>query len=348
MSSHLQRVTRALLALGLLLLAPLAESATMLSLAPARIGERFPHFQATGCDGTALDTSTIAGPFAVYFWATWFPPAEDLLPRLQRVHEHFGDELTILGITLDAGDAEADVMACLAERGIAFPVVHDTQRVLGDHFKVDSLPALFLVDGDQRVVSLETGIREVEQSALWRTWRVPDLPNGALGMATEAGSPAAIGGTPLPARVTLVGEGNPKVGDRFPDFRLTCLDGREVATASFFGKPFLVCFWASWSPPSRQLLQDLQRLHQQHSDELLLLAIALDSPGTAGNLPMLIEEYAVTFPVAYAGPGVLMQQFGIRRLPDLLYADANHRVVARSSGLSEGHPVLQAFPLADG
>ena len=64
-----------------------------------------------------------------------------------------------------------------------------------------------------------------------------------------------------------------------PDFRLRGLDGQEYSLAAFAGRPVVICFWATWAPPSRATIGELSR----NRDALTaagasVLTLAIDAP----------------------------------------------------------------------
>jgi thiol-disulfide isomerase/thioredoxin len=63
------------------------------------------------------------------------------------------------------------------------------------------------------------------------------------------------------------------LGYRAPDFTLPDLSGQSVSLSSLRGKPVLLNFWASWCPPCRQEIPELQEFHQIYSDQIVLLGV---------------------------------------------------------------------------
>ena len=78
----------------------------------------------------------------------------------------------------------------------------------------------------------------------------------------------------------------PWTGARFPDFALPGLDGTLHDSARHAGHPLLVNFWATWCPPCRAEMADLETLHRKLGPRgLRLLAISVD------NDVNLVREY---------------------------------------------------------
>lgn len=78
----------------------------------------------------------------------------------------------------------------------------------------------------------------------------------------------------------------PWSGARFPAFALPGLDGTLHDSARYAGRPLLVNFWATWCPPCRAEMADLETLHKRLGPRgLELLAVSVDADAN------LVREY---------------------------------------------------------
>ncbi len=81
---------------------------------------------------------------------------------------------------------------------------------------------------------------------------------------TPAAGPAAVALTVAPGGGTS-GQSLARPGYLAPDFTLTALDGSQVQLSSFRGKqPVWVNFWATWCPPCRAEMPEMQKLYPQY------------------------------------------------------------------------------------
>lgn len=78
-----------------------------------------------------------------------------------------------------------------------------------------------------------------------------------------------------------------------PDFTLTDLDGQRVSLSSFRGKPVLLNFWASWCPPCRKEMPELQKFHERYGDQITLIGV------NWGENARTVKEFLESFGVRY-------------------------------------------------
>jgi len=66
-------------------------------------------------------------------------------------------------------------------------------------------------------------------------------------------------------------------GDQFPRFVLADIDGRTHDSRSYEGRPLLLNVWATWCPPCRNEMADLNFLQQALAPKgMVLLTISID------------------------------------------------------------------------
>lgn len=81
-----------------------------------------------------------------------------------------------------------------------------------------------------------------------------------LAMAAIIGSLAVQGCIP-PAPPPM------EVGHPAPDFTLTDLEGNTVTLSDFRGKVVFINFWASWCPPCRAEMPEIEAVYQEYKDK---------------------------------------------------------------------------------
>lgn len=108
------------------------------------------------CLGGGRDTTLadISGPAVIQLWASWCVSCPDELPLFQRLDDEHGTraggELTVLGI--DWQDTQpGKALALLEHTDTSMPQLADPGGDLADHYRLNALPAILLVDGDGEV-----------------------------------------------------------------------------------------------------------------------------------------------------------------------------------------------------
>ncbi len=59
----------------------------------------------------------------------------------------------------------------------------------------------------------------------------------------------------------------PEVGRLAPDFTLADLEGNQVTLSDFRGKTVFINFWATWCPPCRAEMPEIEAIHQEYKDK---------------------------------------------------------------------------------
>lgn len=109
------------------------------------------------------------------------------------------------------------------------------------------------------------------------------------------------------------------------DFSLETLEGELLSLSEFKGKKVFLNFWATWCPPCRAEMPDIQKFSE--NEDIVVLAINLthteDSLTTVDNF---IQDRAFTFPVLIDRNGEVAEQFRVQAYPATYMIDSNGRI----------------------
>ncbi len=112
------------------------------------------------------------------------------------------------------------------------------------------------------------------------------------GTAPDKGKPA---GQDTKTTKPAAPKAPPKVGDVAPDFALNDMEGKPLALKDLRGKVVLLDFWATWCPPCRAVMPELQKMHEELGDRGLVV-LGMNSWEGRGKLaPADADAQAIKF-----------------------------------------------------
>ncbi|MDQ4076232.1 MAG: TlpA family protein disulfide reductase [Chloroflexota bacterium] len=120
-----------------------------------------------------------------------------------------------------------------------------------------------------------------------------------------------------------VEEGEVRVGEPAPTFRLPTMDGRVLDLEEMEGKAVIVNFWATWCGPCRVEMPELQAAYERfHDHGLEIIGVEVASSGNAEQSAEFLQEVGVSFPT-YRDENNLMEDQYIKRpaLPTTVFID---------------------------
>jgi len=113
-----------------------------------------------------------------------------------------------------------------------------------------------------------------------------------------------------------------------PEFTLKDLSGKTWTFAELRGKVVLVNFWATWCPPCRKEIPDLETLYGRFGSKgLVVLGI---SDEEAAKVEPFIREHKVSFPVLLDPGRKVNEIFVVEGIPKSFVYDREGKLVAQS------------------
>ncbi len=136
------------------------------------------------------------------------------------------------------------------------------------------------------------------------------------------------------------------VGERLPDFTVSCLDGSSFALSGQRGKVVVINLWATWCTPCVKELPNFDRLFRERGEDVAVLA--LHSPPVTADVADYLAAFSYTMPFAVDETGELAELLDASTvLPQTLILDREGVVTCNRVG-SLGYEELCALVDAAG
>jgi cytochrome c-type biogenesis protein len=115
---------------------------------PGAVGEPAPAYGAVDLQGDSLDLSSMKGQVVLLnVWATWCIPCRHEVPELQALHQELGEKgLRVWGVSIDGGEADADVTGFMDDFKMTYTVLRDPGERVLSVFRIQGVPASYLID----------------------------------------------------------------------------------------------------------------------------------------------------------------------------------------------------------
>jgi Peroxiredoxin len=112
------------------------------------------------------------------------------------------------------------------------------------------------------------------------------------------------------------------------EFTLNDLAGKSWTLRDLRGKVVLVNFWATWCPPCRKEMPDLDGLYKKFKDQGLVI-LAIDDEDIAKIKPFLAER-PVSYPILLDPGRKVNELFRVDGIPKNFVFDREGKLVAQS------------------
>ena len=170
------------------------------------------------------------------------------------------------------------------------------------------------------------------------------LCSGQLQAGGKAASRNPAGETDAAQNAQRAAETNHKVAA--VPFELKDQYGKTHTLSEYKGKVIFLNFWATWCPPCRAEMPDIQKLYERSPKEgegaVIVLGVASPKLGNEkdeAGIKAFMDKNGYTYPVLMDAKGELFSAYGIRAIPTTFMIDREGNVYGRVQGALSGENI---------
>ncbi|MEC0300186.1 redoxin domain-containing protein [Peribacillus frigoritolerans] len=115
--------------------------------------------------------------------------------------------------------------------------------------------------------------------------------------------------------------GGLRIGAKAPNFSLKTLDGKQVELSDYEGKKVMLNFWATWCPPCKKEMPDMEKYTQQAGDDVVVLAVNIDPEN---DVQAFVEDNGITFTIpldSQSAKNPVNERYKILSIPTTYFID---------------------------
>jgi cytochrome c biogenesis protein CcmG, thiol:disulfide interchange protein DsbE len=129
-------------------------------------------------------------------------------------------------------------------------------------------------------------------------------------LAAES-APAAVAGT----------------GQAAANFRLMAVDGKQVQLSDLRGKVVLLNFWATWCPPCKAEMPDLEALYREYGSQQNFMILGVDVEESQAAVSAFAQQNGLSFLLLLDSQGTVSNGvYPIRSLPTSMIIDREGKI----------------------
>lgn len=137
----------------------------------------------------------------------------------------------------------------------------------------------------------------------------------------------------------------PRVNFLAPSLRLATLDGKNIALDDLRGQIVLINFWATWCPPCRAEMPEIQNAYEKyHAQGLAVLAV--DVAEDPGVVTPFVQGLELTFPILLDRDTSVTKRYQVNGLPTTFFVGRDGVIRASNlGGMNRAFIEAQLAPL---
>lgn len=137
-----------------------------------------------------------------------------------------------------------------------------------------------------------------------------------------------------------------EVGNKAPDFELDTMDGDPIKLSELEGERVMVNFWATWCPPCRAEIPDLQKFHED--TDITILAVNLtNTEESFDNIPKFAKNFGMEFPILLDEESEVSGKYEIQPIPSSFMIDSQGVIQYKALGAMNYDLMIEEYEKMD-
>ncbi|WP_026695802.1 peroxiredoxin family protein [Peribacillus kribbensis] len=122
---------------------------------------------------------------------------------------------------------------------------------------------------------------------------------------------------PIESQTALAASGI-KTGKAAPDFTLKTLEGKAVQLSDLKGKKVILNFWATWCPPCKKEIPEIEAYAKNAPKDEMILAVNMDP---YADVKGFSKKMGITFPILLDTDNEVNTSYKIVSIPTTYFID---------------------------
>ncbi|RPF55899.1 TlpA disulfide reductase family protein [Aquisalibacillus elongatus] len=137
-----------------------------------------------------------------------------------------------------------------------------------------------------------------------------------------------------------------EVGSQAPDFELKTLEGETVKLSDYRGKRVMLNFWATWCPPCRAEMPDMQKFYEEKDVEILAVNL-YSTEDSMEDVEEFVDEFGLTFQIPIDEDDDVSIEYQIMAYPTSYFVDSQGIIRHKSMGAMNYEMMIQEYEKMD-
>ena len=153
--------------------------------------------------------------------------------------------------------------------------------------------------------------------------------------------------TRVPVEAASATTAQPRVNFRAPALTLAALDGKKISLDDLRGQVVLVNFWATWCPPCRAEMPEIQNAYEKYRAQGFTV-LGVDVAEDEATVASFVQEFKLTFPILLDRDTSVTKRYQVNGLPTTFFIGRDGVIRAVNLGaMNRAYIESQLAPLLE-